>query len=157
MATEPSTSTTPTGTFWSSPSAPHFGTEARPRRVLDDGWRVRSRSALERHPADEDHVVIRRALAGAYDSSRPSTEAFQLVMGHRAKARVRKQLAQSGWQRLVAPKQLVGDDDLLDLKLVGDCPGDVQHRRQTATNGQVNTGDSGWDGQAGVGDYQQIG
>ena len=61
------------------------------------GLRLRPRSTLEGHPAGEDHVVVRRALAGAHDCPRSRAEAFQLVMGHGADARVREQLAQSGW------------------------------------------------------------
>ena len=50
-------------------------------------------TSLEGHPTDEDHVVVWRALTGAHDYPRPGAEALQLVMGHRAEVRVRKQLA----------------------------------------------------------------
>ena len=53
----------------------------------------RPRSTLEDHSAGEDHVVVRRALTGAHDRPGAGAEAFQLVMGHRADARVREELA----------------------------------------------------------------
>ena len=56
-------------------------------------FRLRPRPALEGDSAGEDHVVIWRALAGAHDSPRPGTEAFQLVGGHGAKAPIREQVA----------------------------------------------------------------
>src|SRR5829696_6167813 len=64
------------------------------RRFIHYRLPSRPRSALEGHATDEDHVVVRGALVGAYDSPRLGTEAFQLVMGHGAEVRVREQLTQ---------------------------------------------------------------
>ena len=76
-------------------------TKGDPGTLATGDWRGRRHprrprwpmpTSLEGHPADEDHIVVWRALAGAHDCPRPGAEAFQLVVGHGAEARVREQL-----------------------------------------------------------------